>query len=113
MSVALQVVLSANGGTIEGSVENGEGARVTLIPSDPQRARTMTRLAVAEQGGHFSFPGLPPGRYKLFAWEDADVNAAMYDPEFRKPFEGKGETVDVAEKQKATVQLKAIPSAEK
>jgi hypothetical protein len=113
ISVVLQVVLSANGGTIEGSVENGEGARVTLIPSDPQRARTMTRVAVAEEGGHFSFPGLPPGRYKLFAWEDADVDAAMYDSEFRKPFEGKGETVDLAEKQNATVQLKAIPSAEK
>ena len=112
MSVELQVVLSANGGTIEGSVENGEGAQVTLIPSDPQRARTMAKLAVAEEGGHFSFPALPPGRYKVFAWEDADVNRALYDPEFRKLFEGKGETVDVAEKQKATVQLKAIPGAE-
>jgi hypothetical protein len=112
MSVTIQVVLSANGGSIEGSVENGEGAKVTLIPSDPQRVRTMAQLTVADEHGHFSFPVLPPGRYKVFAWEDADVDAVLYDPEFRKPFEGKGETVDVAEKQKATVQLKAIPGAE-
>jgi hypothetical protein len=113
MSVTVQVVLSANGGTIEGTVENGEGAKVTLIPSDPQRARTLAKSVVYTEDGHFSFPAVPPGRYKLFAWEDADVNAVLYDPEFRKPFEGKGETVEVAEKQKATVQLKAIPNAEK
>ncbi|HEV3196284.1 MAG TPA: carboxypeptidase-like regulatory domain-containing protein [Bryobacteraceae bacterium] len=113
VSAELHVVLSANGGTIDGSVENGEGAKVTLIPSDPQRMKTLAKLAVAAEGGHFSFAALPPGRYKLFAWEDADVDRAMYDLEFRKPFEGKGETVDVAEKQKATVQLKAIPGAEK
>jgi hypothetical protein len=109
MSAELQVLLSANGGTIEGSVENGEGVMVTLIPSDPKRAATLAKLMVAEEGGHFSFPALPPGRYKLFAWEEADPGDALYDPEFRKPFEGKGETVDIAEKQKATVQLKVIP----
>jgi hypothetical protein len=49
-----------------------------------------------------------PGRYKVFASEQVDVNAAMYDVEFRKPFESKGQIVDVAEKQKSTVQLQMI-----
>jgi hypothetical protein len=111
MSVALQVVLSANGGTIEGSVENGESAKVTLIPSDPQRVKALAK-SVEATDGHFSFAGVPPGRYKLFAWEDVDVNRALYDPEFRKQFEAKGQTVELDEKQKATVQLKAIPQPE-
>lgn len=55
MSISLQVTLSANGGSIDGSVENGEGAKVTLIPSDPQRARSMAKTAVAGPDGHFSF----------------------------------------------------------
>jgi hypothetical protein len=113
MSAALQVVLTANGGSIEGSVENGAGATVTLIPSDPEAARTMAETAIVGPDGHFAFPLVAPGRYKLFAWEHVDANAAMYDAEFRKPFEGKGQTVDVAEKQKSTVQLELIPSAEK
>jgi hypothetical protein len=112
MSVAVQIVLSANGGSIEGSVENGAGAKVILIPSDPQAARTLAKTVTAGDDGHFAFPVVAPGRYKLFAWEDVDPNAAMYDAEFRKPFEGKGQTVEVIEKQKATVQLQLIPRVE-
>jgi hypothetical protein len=41
-----------------------------------------------------------------------DPNAAMYDAEFRKPFESKGQTVEVGEKQKATAQLQLIPRVE-
>jgi len=106
-SATLQVLLSANGGSIEGSVENGEGAKITLIPDDPQLARTAAST-MAGPDGHFSFPSLSPGRYTLFAWEGVDVNQALYDADFRKPFESSGQTIDVAEKQKATVQLKLI-----
>ncbi|HLK67291.1 MAG TPA: carboxypeptidase-like regulatory domain-containing protein [Bryobacteraceae bacterium] len=110
VSIVLDVMLSANGGTIEGSIENGASGKVTLIPADPERVKTLAKSEDAEEG-HFSFKAVPPGRYKLFAWEDADPNQAMYDAEFRKPYEAKGETVEVAENQKVTVQLKPIPAA--
>jgi Carboxypeptidase regulatory-like domain len=113
MSVAVQVVLSANGGTIEGTVENGAGAAITLVPSDPQAPRSHAKMAIAGPDGHYAFPVVAPGKYKLFAWEMVDTNAAMYDPDFRKPFESKAQTVEVEEKQKATVQLQLIPSMEK
>jgi hypothetical protein len=114
MSIALQVLLSANGGSIEGLVENGAGAHVTLIPSDPQTGRTSANVAEAGTDGHFVFPVVAPGRYQLFAWEDADdANAAIYDGAFRKPFESKAQTADVAEKQKVTAQLQSIPKVEK
>jgi hypothetical protein len=113
MSIALQVVLSANGGSIEGTVENGAGASVILLPSDPQAVRTQTKMAMAGPDGRFAFPVLAPGSYKLFAWEQVDMNAAMYDREFRKPFEAKAQSVEVEEKQKATVQLQLIPKVEK
>jgi hypothetical protein len=109
MGVDLEVVLSANGGTVEGSVENGAGTVVTLVPSDPQRAKDAKSMTAEDS--HFSFKAVPPGRYKVFAWEDADVNQAMYDAEFRRPYDAQGESVDLAENQKATVQLKAIPRA--
>ena len=58
---------------------------------------------------------LAPGNYQLFAWEQVDMKAAMYDPEFRQPFEGKAQTVEVEveAKQKASVQLQLIPEVEK
>jgi hypothetical protein len=53
-----------------------------------------------------------PGKYKVFAWEDVDTSEAMFDAEFRKPFEGKGQAVSVDEKQKISVQLQLIPKVE-
>lgn len=108
----LQIVLSANGGAIDGSVENGAGATVTLVPSDPQALRSRTKTATVGPDGHFAFSALPPGRYQLFAWEAVDLNAAMFSAEFRKPFENKAQTVDLEEKQKSTVQLQLIPKVE-
>ena len=112
MTAAVQVVLSANGGSIEGSVENGAGAQVTLIPSDPETARMRAQVTTADPHGRFAFPALAPGHYQLYAWEGVDIDAAMYDADFRKPFESKAQTVDVEEKQKATAQLQLIPTVE-
>jgi len=112
MSVPVQVVLSANAGSVEGAVENGAGSKVTLIPFDPQAARSHAKMVVAGAGGHFAFPVVAPGRYKVYAWEDVDQNAALYDAEFRKPFDNKAQIVDVDEKQKATVHLQLIPKVE-
>jgi hypothetical protein len=112
MSIDLQIVLSANGGGIEGSVENGAGAKVILVPSDPQAPRALAKMVLAGPDGRFAFPVVAPGRYKVFAWEEVDPGAAMYDAEFRKPFESKGQAVEVSEKQKATAQLQLIPKVE-
>jgi hypothetical protein len=114
MSISVQVVLSANGGSIEGSVENGADAQVTLIPMDPQAPLTPANMTVASGDGHFMFPAMAPGHYKLFAWDDGeDASAAIYDAEFRKRLESRGQTVEVQEKQKATAQLQLIPKVEK
>ena len=114
MSVAVQVVLSANGGSIEGSVEDGAGAHVILIPEDPQAALTWARVVEVGAEGHFVFHVVAPERYQLFAWEDGeDAGTAIFDAEFRKPFESKAQTVEVQEKQKATAQLQLIPKVEK
>jgi hypothetical protein len=41
LPVALNVVLSANGGSVEGSIEKGTRAAATLIPSDPRRRHEL------------------------------------------------------------------------
>ncbi|HKE23090.1 MAG TPA: carboxypeptidase-like regulatory domain-containing protein [Bryobacteraceae bacterium] len=112
-SVEVNILLSANGATVEGAVENGAGAEVTLIPAGPQLARGQAKEVTADPDGHFSFSALAPGRYTLFAWEHVDTNTAFYDADFRKPFETSGQTVDLEEGRKVNVRLKLIPASEK
>jgi hypothetical protein len=109
--VGVDIVLSANGASIEGTVENGEGTRVTLLPADQARAGMLSRSVTAGANGKFSFSSVAPGRYKIFAWEDVDTNRVLYDAEFRKPYESKGLMVDLAPKQKETVQMRPTSTA--
>ena len=54
-------------------------------------------------------PGLTPGDYKAYAWEDIEMGAYM-DPEFMKPSEDKGEPVSLQEGEQKALTLKVIPA---
>lgn len=113
----LTVVLSANGGQVSGAVQNDKqqpaaGAQVVLIPEEAKRH--ISRLyhpTAADASGNFKISGIAPGEYKLFAWEQADMNA-WQDPEFLKLFESRGESVTVKENSLESKQLKVIPAEE-
>jgi hypothetical protein len=57
-------------------------------------------------------PGLPPGDYKLFAWEELE-GESFKDPDFLKTFESRGKPVRVREREQQAVQLELIPAEEK
>jgi hypothetical protein len=109
----LEVVLSPAGGHIEGLVlmENQQpaaGATVALAPDAPRRSQfQLFRSATADQYGRYVLRGIPPGEYRLFAWEDVEAGAWL-DPDFLGEYEKHGETVSVDERGRYTVQLKAI-----
>ena len=105
-AVTVDVLLSANGASVDGVVDNGDGAKVILIPADPKLARLQSRIVEAGADGHFSVSDLAPGRYTFFAWDAIDPDTALYDPDFRKPFESSAPTIEVTERQKATLQQK-------
>lgn len=73
--MSLEVVVGANGGTIEGAVMDSEGepvayATVVDIPSEEHRARgDLYRQDTTDENGHFSLRGLDPGKYQIFAFE--------------------------------------------
>jgi hypothetical protein len=109
-----------------GAQKEGEDQKGEAIELSPGTVKSAVDLKLTPLGaimgfvrdedgdpdGHFAFRSLRPGRYKIYAWESVDINAAMYDTEFRKPFESKGQTVGVEEKQRASVQLQLIPKVE-
>jgi hypothetical protein len=112
----LEIVLSPDGGRVNGSVLQEQhpigGASVVLVPDPPHRDREeMYSMKATDAFGRFSLLGLPPGDFKLFAWEP--VQGKNYtDPDFFGAFEGRGTPVHIEEGQQQTVQLEVITAEE-
>jgi Carboxypeptidase regulatory-like domain len=115
--VGLDLVVSSNGGMVDGVVLNGKGEAVanTVVVAAPE-ARLRGRMdhyrkTVSDQSGHFSLRGIRPGDYTLFAWESAD-GEAYYNPEFLKSYEGQGTGLCVSEGERKTVQVNVVPASD-
>jgi hypothetical protein len=112
----LEIVLSPDSGRVDGSVLQEQhpvsGAWVVLVPDPPHRDREeMYSMKATDAFGHFSLLGLPPGDFKLFAWEL--VQGKNYtDPDFFKAFEDRGTPVHMGEGQQQQVQLEVITAEE-
>lgn len=111
----LQVVVSMNGGTVQGRVVDATGkavsnARAVLVPDAARRLRgDLYKNAATDESGRFQLTGIAPGTYKLFAWERVE-DGAWQDPQYIKLFEERGTAVQVRENQQATVETKLIPA---
>lgn len=100
-AAVMRVVLGANSAQISGVVnDNGQPRRamVVLVPTAPElkQATLLYRWMSTQDGGAFSFKGVRPGAYKLFAFEEIEPFAWL-DPEFMKSVEANGEAVSVGE----------------
>jgi protocatechuate 3,4-dioxygenase beta subunit len=115
-TVSLDLVISANGGVVEGVAVDRKGepvanAVVVAVPEARMRSRIdHYRKTVADQTGRFSLRGLRPGDYTVFAWESVD-GEAFYNPDFLKLYEGRGSAMHVSEAERKTLQLEAIPES--
>ena len=94
----LEFSIDGGGSRIEGAVALESttaftGAQVVLVPENAAR-EDLYEVASADQYGRFSMRGIAPGRYRLFAWEDAP-SGAYRDPEFVRRYENFGEAVEV------------------
>jgi hypothetical protein len=119
-TAALEIVLSNEGGRIEGIVSGDDKkpvteANVVLVPEDKLRVDyTLYQTTTSDQKGHFVITGIRPGTYKVFAWEELgdDENGFYYD-DFLRQYEASAQKVTVERKGQSTVAVKAIPSANK
>jgi hypothetical protein len=109
----LSVVLSYNSGRIEGSVEDENGqpaasALFTLVSVESIRKSVLFKMGSVSPQGSFTIAGIAPGAYRLYAWEDVDANAVRYDPDFLKPYEARGQAVQISESGSERVTVKLI-----
>jgi hypothetical protein len=115
VSGEVAVIVSPNGGRIEGVVKNEKdeltsGALVVLVPDSSHRQeRFLFKEVTTDENGRFTIRGIPPGEYKLFAWEDIEPGACE-DPEFMKPYENKGEKVTIEVSGSEARDLRVIPA---
>jgi hypothetical protein len=77
-SGGLELVLSGDGGIIDGSV-TGEGERPVAGATVFLVSNTRLKVTVADRQGTFHFRGIPPGDYQLYAGEHLDTNT-LQDP---------------------------------
>jgi hypothetical protein len=114
--LSMEIVLGTNAGILEGRVtRDGKPVADVTVGMLPNTAsargyRTdMHRTILTDTYGHFQLRGLPPGDYKIFAWEDADKDAIM-DLDFVRAYEEKGTRVEIADGDKKSIELSVIPA---
>jgi hypothetical protein len=97
-----EILLTSGGGTVEGVVLNTDrspvrGATVLLVPADKQLFRLFKTMN-AGADGRYSFRGVPPGEYKLFAVPPGALPPGGLSPELLSKIEpgGAGVTVKAA-----------------
>jgi protocatechuate 3,4-dioxygenase beta subunit len=97
---SFQLTLATDGGRVTGkAVHEGKpvpGAFVAVLPLDyAERPALFSRMVRADQRGGFTLAGIPPGEYRVLAWEDAQLGAVQ-DLDFLKQFDSRGERIKVA-----------------
>jgi len=109
----LEMVVSTNGGSIDALITDDNqrpsaGAIVALVPDQARRKRfDLFRSAIADPTGRVHFEGIPPGDYKIFAWEDIGENA-WQDPDILRIHEDRGQAVKIGEGSRLEMRLRVI-----
>jgi hypothetical protein len=102
----IQVVVGSGAGTISGLVQ--AGATVALVPEAARRGNLALYLsAVSDASGRFVMRGVPPGDYKLFAWESVRP-FAYQNAEFIAKDEERGRLIHVGQGTTVNAELTII-----
>jgi hypothetical protein len=107
----LEVVLSSAAAVLEGSIAGADGkpagnAGIVVAPvAGPSPARTGN----ADSRGSFYFANLPPGDYRVLAW-DAAAPEASDPPQSLGPLASAAKTVKLGESAHEKVQVTVVPA---
>jgi hypothetical protein len=118
----VEVVLGDKPASLEGAVERAStdalpGTVIVLPePFSPEEFALApyqgTRLTTSvDQNGRFTIANIPPGEYRVYAFEEFD-QLSGYDPERLRKLEKFSEAVKLGEGESKTLALKQIPPEE-
>jgi len=79
-----------------------------LVPEGARRNRfDLYRTTSTDAAGRFHSEGVPPGDYRVFAWDDIETGAWM-DPDYLRRFEDRGRPLRISEGGTANLELRVI-----
>jgi hypothetical protein len=109
----LQIVVSSNSGELDGIVLNSSrqpvpGVEAVLIPDLQRERKTLYLKTRTNDEGRFALQGIPPGNYKLFAWERLDPYG-YFDPAVVQQADTQATPVHVTEFSTQSVEVRSIP----
>jgi len=113
LSDTLEAVIEAPAATIGGTVlappsQLAAGIMVTLVPEDSRRENLALYQRVIAIDGAFSFAGVVPGKYKLFAWQMIP-DGAEQNPEFMEAYKNNGVEVVASSGSTSSAELRLSP----
>ena len=109
----LQILVGTDGGHLPVAAYLGEsldpGAQFVLVPDTARRGRReQYRVATAGEDGQAILRGIPPGNYKLFAWEELEENAYL-NSDYLRAYEPLGVAVSIVAGDNRAVPVRVIP----
>ena len=110
----LQVLFGSDGGHLQVGAYDARGkpysgAHFVLVPEVTRRShREQYRLATSGEDGKALLRGIPPGSYKLFAWEHPEPNAYL-NSGYLQPYEAFGVPVNIVRGDNSPVSARLIP----
>ncbi len=112
---SLEIIVSPNGGRVDGTAikdnQSFSGATVVLVPNDAalREDARFFKVTNTDQGGSFSFRGIRPGEYEVYAWEKIEPGAYQ-DASFMDQYKDQGTAIEVKEGNQVSVRLRVISS---
>jgi hypothetical protein len=112
----IDVVVATDASTVTGHVvddrqNSAMNVKVVLVPDAPQRRRwDLYKNASTDSSGNFTIKSVPPGDYKVLAWEDIPDNIWTI-PESLRVDEARGRSLHVGSATTEKVELAVIPAA--
>ena len=110
----IQIVVGTNPGAIEGRViterqQPANSVWVALIPENGLKFQTDHKFTGTDFDGKFQLQNVPPGDYKIYAWENIEA-FDWQEPKIMRAYESRGTAVQIEEGRKTTIDLTAIPA---
>jgi hypothetical protein len=114
VSNGLDIVLAFGSGRVEGTVTDSRSqpvaaGRVVVVPDRMRFRSDLHRTSAPDLNGRFTFPTLPPGDYKIYAWESIEDNG-WFDPDLLARSEGRAVSVHVSASSTQSVSVQVIPA---
>lgn len=104
----VEIVFSTDGGRLDGRILEGNMARVVLVPEARNR-RDLYFAVSSSSTGRFELTNVPPGRYKIFAWQNP-AEGVWTDPDYLEGYESRGTPVEIQRESSEYMEIKVIPA---